>query len=136
MALYQGLGGELNGLLAAKEPDRRKLGFALTGLDYENLLAAEHRGLALAEHSVDLCRSYPPKLLHGDLADEYVRALQGYQYLGQIAQAQRQWAKAEQHYQQALAIYVEFGDVSAEEAERRLQEAAPREDAGDPADTA
>jgi tetratricopeptide (TPR) repeat protein len=30
--------------------------------------------------------------------------------LGRVAQAQRQWGQAEQYYQQALAIYVEFND--------------------------
>ncbi len=30
--------------------------------------------------------------------------------LGMVAQAQRQWGPAEQYYQQALAIYVEFND--------------------------
>jgi tetratricopeptide (TPR) repeat protein len=30
--------------------------------------------------------------------------------LGRVAAEQRQWGQAEQHYQQALAIYVEFND--------------------------
>ena len=33
-----------------------------------------------------------------------------YHQLGIVAQAQRQWAQAEQHYQQALALKIEFND--------------------------
>ena len=33
-----------------------------------------------------------------------------YHQLGRVAEEQRQWAQAEQHYQQALAIYIEFND--------------------------
>lgn len=33
-----------------------------------------------------------------------------YHQLGRVAQAQRQWAQAEQHYQQALALFIEFND--------------------------
>jgi tetratricopeptide (TPR) repeat protein len=33
-----------------------------------------------------------------------------YHNLGIVAQEQRQWAQAEQHYQHALAIYIEFND--------------------------
>ena len=33
-----------------------------------------------------------------------------YHQLGRVAQEQRQWAQAAQHYQQALAIFVEFDD--------------------------
>ncbi|MEW6349111.1 MAG: tetratricopeptide repeat protein, partial [Thermodesulfobacteriota bacterium] len=33
-----------------------------------------------------------------------------YHQLGMVAQEQRQWAQAEQHYQQALQIYIEFND--------------------------
>ena len=33
-----------------------------------------------------------------------------YHQLGMVAQEQRQWAQAEQHYQQALAINIEFND--------------------------
>jgi tetratricopeptide (TPR) repeat protein len=33
-----------------------------------------------------------------------------YHQLGMVAQAQRAWAQAEQHYQQALGVYIEFND--------------------------
>jgi len=33
-----------------------------------------------------------------------------YHQLGRVAQEQRQWAQAEQYYQKALEIYVEFND--------------------------
>ena len=33
-----------------------------------------------------------------------------YHQLGRVAQEQRHWAQAEQHYRQALALFVEFGD--------------------------
>jgi tetratricopeptide (TPR) repeat protein len=33
-----------------------------------------------------------------------------YHNLGRVAEIQRQWGQAEQHYQQALAIYIEFND--------------------------
>ena len=36
--------------------------------------------------------------------------------LGMVAQEQRQWAQAEQYYQQALAIYIEFNDRYAQAA--------------------
>jgi tetratricopeptide (TPR) repeat protein len=39
-----------------------------------------------------------------------MRTAWSYYYLGQIAQEQRQWAQAEQHYQQALQIFIEFND--------------------------
>jgi uncharacterized protein HemY len=34
--------------------------------------------------------------------------------LGVVAQEQRQWAQAEQHYRDALSIYVEFNDRYAQ----------------------
>ena len=33
-----------------------------------------------------------------------------YHQLGMVAEEQRQWAQAEQHYQQALALFIEFND--------------------------
>ena len=37
-----------------------------------------------------------------------------YHQLGRVAQAQRQWPQAEAHYQQALAIFIEFNDRYAQ----------------------
>ncbi len=47
--------------------------------------------------------------IRSSINDRYSQA-STYHQLGMVAQEQRQWQQAEQYYQQALQIYVEYND--------------------------
>ena len=177
---YDGLGGMLNQLLESKKPQERQIGQLLTGLEYENLVAAlnlalevqdsisnihnvlleyfdttqnQRRGLELYQSVLERFERYPSKKLarassiqlvnligtianwqldlkqFSDAEASYKKLLSAvqqlvdidgqdrnkitagtYHNLGRVAQEQRQFAQAEQYYQQALQIFIEYND--------------------------
>ena len=87
-----------------------------TGFHFGSVFDAHAQGLLLLKQYQKAEESYKQGLIIADGLIEYDRRFRGslkaktYHQLGIVAQAQRQWQTAEQHYQQALAIYIEFND--------------------------
>ena len=123
VSLYQQWGGQINGLITAKESDKRQLGLALAGLEYENLLSAldtalahqlliagiyealdeywdatqEHqRGIAVGERARTALAQYPAERLRGEDGFYLMRVS------GDVAQRQIKLRM----YQEAAATYL------------------------------